>query len=125
MRRWRNVEGTRTERWKRENEAPRLKAEVPGLLSLKLEFDELYEGHSVGSARCVRHIVVSTAAAHFEVPCSDTRCENGGHDITDSILRPLRAAVQEFSGEDACQGSVGSRGCGRVLKFTAHATLAK
>jgi hypothetical protein len=125
MRRWRNVEGTRTERWKRENDAPRLKTEVPALLSLKLEIDEVYEGHSVGSARCVRHIVVSTAAARFEIPCSDTRCENGGHDITDSILRPLRAAVQEFSGEDVCHGFVGDRGCGRVLKFVAHATLAK
>lgn len=122
MRRWRNADNARTERWKRENEAPRLKSEVPALASLRFELDELQEGHSVGSARCVRHIMVATAAARFEIPCSETRCEHGGHDITLPVLSELRASNAKFSGEDVCRGSVGDRGCGRVLRYTAHAT---
>ena len=42
MRRWRNAENARTERWKRENEAQRLKAVVPVLASLRFDLDELF-----------------------------------------------------------------------------------
>ncbi|MET0411848.1 MAG: hypothetical protein ABW217_11165 [Polyangiaceae bacterium] len=125
MRRWRNAENARTERWKRENEAQRLKAVVPVLASLRFDLDEMNEGHSIGSSRCVRHIMVATAAALFEIPCSDTRCEQGGHDITHDVLRELAAAREEFTGEDVCRGSVGDRGCGRVLKYIAHAKYTK
>lgn len=123
MRRWRNAEPARSERWKREDEAPRLNDVAPNLQALRFDLQEQYEGRNVESTRSVRHIIVTRAAALFEIPCTDTNCQGGGHDITHEVLQALRDSRANFEGEDLCRGYVGNRDCGRVLKFTAHASF--
>jgi hypothetical protein len=113
----------RTDRWKREDEAPRLQDEVPELSLLKLELHEISGERRVLDSGCVRHIVVPRAGALFEVPCGDSACEDGGFEMTLDILHELRRGHTEFSGEAPCHGSVGYRPCGRVLKYTALATF--
>jgi hypothetical protein len=41
---------------------------------------------------------------------------DGGHDLTNEILRELRAKNEKFEIEDECYGTVGSVRCGRVLR---------
>jgi hypothetical protein len=105
-----------------ENAAPRLAAEVPTLTTFKLELEE-HEGTSRRPEQNhIRHIVVTSAPALFVVPCGDSRCKDGGHDITRDVMRSLRAGETRFQGTDACQGSQGSGLCVRVLHYTGLAT---
>jgi hypothetical protein len=106
------------ERRQREDEAPRLSAEAPDLLSLRLEVDE--QGSSA-QPRYIRRIVIHTAPALFFLPCGDPRCVDGGHDVTATVMRALRAHCQTFDGTDDCSGSVGSSACARVVRFDAVA----
>jgi hypothetical protein len=109
------------ERRRREDEAPRLRARVPNLASLRLEVEEKRATSAAIESRHVRHIVDS-APALFVLPCGDPACKDGGHDLTTTILRGLLAGAQRFETEDACSGDIGSARCGRVLKVTAIAT---
>jgi hypothetical protein len=109
------------ERRRREDEAPRLLVEVPDLASLELEVQER-ASETAGAAKYLRKIVVASAPAHFEIPCLDPACVAGGHDVTSSIMRSLRARASIFEGDDACHGSVRTAFCGRVLRFVAVAT---
>jgi hypothetical protein len=105
-----------------ENAAPRLAIEVPTLATLKLELEE-HEGTSRRPEQNhIRHIVVASAPALFMVPCGDSRCKDGGHDITRDVMRSLRSGETKFQGTDACQGSQGSGLCVRVLHYTGIAT---
>ena len=105
-----------------ENAAPRLATEVPTLLTLKLELEE-HEGTSRRPEQNhIRHIVVASAPSLFMVPCGDSRCKDGGHDITREVMRSLRNGETKFQGNDACQGSQGSGLCVRVLHYTGLAT---
>ncbi len=106
------------ERRRREDDAPRLGAEVPNLLSLKLEIDE--RGGSA-TPKYTRRIMVETAPALFFLPCGDPRCVDGGHDVTSTVMRALRSRAETFDGADDCSGSVGSSPCSRVLHFEAIA----
>jgi len=117
MRRWQQKGSRRSERWQREDDAPRLKATVPELKSLKFEIDELLESRAIPGMKRVRHIMVDQAAALFEIPCSDTKCEEGGHDVTEQVLGALRAGEKEFEGTDACHGQASEGPCKRVLAF--------
>jgi hypothetical protein len=112
------------ERRKREDAAPRLTAEVPRLQSLTLEIQETSEGSSVAEPTHVRRIVVQHAPALFVLPCGDSRCKDGGHDVTHAVMRPLRAGETRFEGQDACAGSLGTAPCTRVLNFVGTATYA-
>jgi hypothetical protein len=112
------------ERRKREDEAPRLTAEVPGLQSLALEIEERTEGGPVAEATHVRRVVVQHAPALFVLPCGDARCRDGGHDVTNDVMRALRAGETRFEGQDVCAGSVGTAQCSRVLRFVGVATYA-
>src|SRR6201995_5963313 len=70
-----------------ENSAPRPATEVPTLLTLKLDLEE-HEGTSRRPEQNhIRHIVVASAPALFMVPCGDSRCKDGGHDITREVMR--------------------------------------
>ena len=111
----------RSERWERENKAPRLSEQAPALTSLRLELIETMNGRKLLDSECIRHIIVARAAALFEVPCGDARCEDGGHDISREVLIGLRAFKQRFDGTDRCSGYVGDRPCGRLLEYTALA----
>jgi hypothetical protein len=110
------------ERRKREDEAPRLSAEVPGLQSLALEIEERTEGGPVAEPTHVRRVVVEHAPALFVLSCGEVRCKDGGHDVTYTIMRALRAGETRFEGQDVCNGSVGTGQCSRVLRFVAVAT---
>ena len=110
------------ERRKREDESPRLTAEVPRLKSLRLEIEERSGAGPVAEPMHVRRVVVEHAPALFVLPCGDTRCKDGGHDVTHSVLRSLRAGETRFDGQDVCAGSVGTGQCSRVLHFVAVAT---
>lgn len=110
------------ERRQREDDAPRLSAEAPDLLSLRLEIEE--KGGSA-QPKYIRRIVVDTAPALFFLPCGDPRCVDGGHDVTTPVMRALRGRIQSFDGTDDCVGSVGSSTCARVIRFNAVAEYAE
>ena len=112
------------ERRKREDESPRLLAEVPRLQSLALEIEERSDAGAVAEPTHVRRVVVQHAPALFVLPCGDPRCRDGGHDVTQAIMRALRAGETRFEGQDACTGSIGTVNCSRVLHFVGIATYA-
>jgi hypothetical protein len=108
------------DRRRREDEAPRLLAEVPDLATLALELTD--QGPETTAAMThLRRVVVASAPAHFEILCLDPACVDGGHDLTNTIMRALRAHASTFEGEDACYGSVRTAVCGRVLRFAVSA----
>jgi hypothetical protein len=111
------------ERRKRQDDAQRLKAAVPELTSMRLEIEEFQGKSAISGARHTRHIVVDSAPAMFEFPCSEPGCSDGGHDLTSEILRALRSHATEFDGEDACYGQLGASAtpCRRVLRYSATA----
>jgi hypothetical protein len=120
---WRNPEaaGRMAERRKRETEAPRLATMVPTLEKLRLEVQEHSSSISRPEHTHTRHVVVASAPALFVLPCHDTQCKDGGHDLTNEILAALRTQKVRFEGEDACGGVVGSAGCSRILGYVAVA----
>jgi len=111
-----------TERRRREDEAPRLRAEVPRLDTLRLDVEERRPGVVSAEVSHIRRVVVDHAPALFEVPCSDASCADGGHDLTNTIMRSLRNGEEKFEGEDTCLGQVGNAPCERILRFVATAT---
>lgn len=111
----------RQERWKREDEAARLSTEAPTLVQLRLELAESSNGRNVLDSTRTVHVVVARAAALFEVPCSETRCKDGGYDLTREIMRHVRQRRQSFVGQEYCNGYMGHHPCTRVLQFVAHA----
>jgi hypothetical protein len=122
--RYRREEAARrvSERRKREDEAPRLIAQVPKLLTLQLEIQELRGSVPLDESRHVKHVVVQHAPALFELPCHDQACTDGGHDITSAILRSLSSGATRFEGKHECRGRTGSADCQRVLHYVALAT---
>lgn len=124
---WRSREGAEraAERRRREDDAPRLADIVPELQSLSLRVEERRSGYSTGEASHIRRVVVENAPALFVMPCRDPACKEGGHDVTDSITRSLRARLTEFEGEDACPGIIGSAACQRVMHFVATASYSR
>ena len=106
----------------REDESPRLIAEVPALESLKLEIEERRGSAANPETTYIRRIVVESAPALFALMCGERDCEDGGHDITYAIMAGLRRGNAKFEGEDVCHGNVRTTTCGRVLHYTAIAT---
>jgi hypothetical protein len=111
------------ERRERENNAPRLAAEVPDLVSLRFEIEERSGSMAVMQPKYIRRIVVPNAPALFLVPCGDSNCADGGHDVTSIVIQALRSHRARFSGEEGCRGSLGGSGaaCNRILHFDAVA----
>jgi hypothetical protein len=112
------------ERRKREDEAPRLSAELPRLKTLRLAIEERRGSIETPETKHTRLVVVAHAPALFLVPCGDPSCLDGGHDVTDTLMRQLRAGAAEVVAEHECQGSVGTSHCGRVLRVRGEATYA-
>jgi hypothetical protein len=110
------------ERRKREDEAPRLAAEVPGLATMRLAIEERRGSVSTAESKHTRLVVVERAPALFLVPCGDPTCDGGGYDLTFSVMRELRARRTEFSVDDECNGTVGTARCGRALHAIITAT---
>jgi hypothetical protein len=122
--RWNDAAQRFAERRRREDESPRLIAEVPRLQSLTLAIEERSQGGPVGESTHVRRVVVQHAPALFFLPCGEGRCKDGGHDVTHDVMRALKAGETRFEGQDACAGSVGTAPCSRILHFVATATYA-
>src|SRR5260221_5777003 len=110
------------ERRRREEEAPRLTSAIPNLESLRLEIEERRAGGALSEAAHVRRIVVERAPALFVLPCHDSACKEGGHDVTLQIMRSLPEGSTRFTGEHPCAGQVGSAECRRVLVYVGIAT---
>ena len=110
------------ERRKREDEAPRLAAEMPKLATLRLTIEERRAGAVGADSKHIRIVVVERAPALFEVRCGDPACDGGGYDFTDALVRELRAGRAEAIIERTCDGVVGNAACGRVARMTANAT---
>ena len=110
------------ERRRREDEAPRLREQVPSLASLRLELEDRRPASLAAESKHIRHVVVDNAPALFFVPCVDPACRDGGHDVTYGILRSLASGAPSFEGEDTCHGSIGTAECGHILHFRAIAT---
>lgn len=120
----RNPEAARrlAERRKREDEAPRLAAVLPMLESLGIRVHEANPGISNPVGAHTRRVVVPTAPALFVLPCGDSQCRDGGHELTDELLAGLRLQKQQFEGEDSCRGVIGNSECRRVLRYVATAS---
>ena len=98
-----------------EDSSPRLKKEVPSLLRLRVAVNET---GGLGANKHLRHIVVPSAPALFVFTCGDEHCRNGGHDVTSSVLYALRALRTTFEEHHACDGTVGSSNCRRMVDLT-------
>jgi len=112
------------ERRQKEDAAPRLLAEVPSLRTMRLSVS-FRRGETVATdSSYVRVVVVTSAAALFEIPCADTYCQTGGHPATQHILAGLKAKKSRFEGEVPCRGTIGTSGttCASVLIYQVEAT---
>lgn len=120
----RNTEAARraAERRQREDEAPRLLTQVPGLRSLTMTVDEA-RGTLSGSNH-VRRIVVDRAPALFVFVCGARDCRDGGHDVTREVLQALGRGEASFEGRHTCDGQMGSAHCGSVFHYRAEAVYA-
>jgi hypothetical protein len=110
------------ERRRREDDAPRLSDQVPGLTSLEFVIEER---SGMTGTKHIRRFMVDRAPALFLVPCGDPRCTDGEHDLTTSVMYSLRARERSFRGTDDCTGSIGTSVCGRVVTFDATAEYAR
>lgn len=103
---------------RREDEAPRLAAEVPTLTNLRIEVTE----HGAnGTTKHVKLVVVARAPALFVVGCGQAACLEGGHDITSEVMSALRSRRTEYRGESSCGGTTGSAPCTRTISYRVEA----
>lgn len=110
------------ERRERESAAGRLLTQVPRLATLEIAIEERRGNMKIGETRHVRRFVVDRAPALFELPCTDRRCTDGGHNLTHQVMNSLRAMAERFEGEHTCDGNIGQDGCDRILRYTGIAT---
>ena len=83
------------ERREREDSAPRLAAQVPDLVSLRLEIEER-SSSAATQPKYLRRIVVASAPALFFIPCADPHCIDGGHDVTWPVMQSLQSRRRAF-----------------------------
>ncbi len=110
------------ERRRREDEAPRLVAVVPKLETLGIRVLEGMPSISNPVGTHTRRVVVPTAPALFVLPCGDSQCRDGGHELTEQLLAGLQQEKLQFEGEDCCRGVTGGSECRRVLHYVATAS---
>ena len=110
------------ERRRREDAAPRIREVVPTLATLRLGIDERRGVTNAGNPKHVRLVVVDSAPALFDLPCGDRACKDGGHDMTDPVLRALQSRSARFELEDTCHGNIGKAFCGAVMHILITAT---
>ncbi|MBI5531353.1 MAG: hypothetical protein HY898_01465 [Deltaproteobacteria bacterium] len=123
--RQRNPEAAKrvADRRQREQDAPRLLQETPGLQSLYIELKESGDANGNPVSSHIRRFQLSTAPALFLFPCGDPKCDGGGHDITDEVLAGLREHKTRIEGQDACVGAAGEVPCTRTLSYAVVATF--
>lgn len=113
------------DRRRREDAAPRVHVLLPKLQSLRLEIDERTSAAGLTTSSHIRRIVVESAPALFLVACGDASCRDGGHDITEPVMRALRGGETRFEGDDSCRGALGSGFCARTMHYVGVATYAE
>lgn len=116
------VRGERSERWQREDAAPRLATVVPELVTLSLLLRNRTDETSMPGRSRTQHVIVARAAALFEIACVEPKCENGGFDITTDVLRALHERKETLDGSAQCGGSVGQGYCRCTLVYVMKAT---
>jgi hypothetical protein len=109
------------DRRRREDEAPRLSDRIPKLSSMRFEVNDKHGPAGGTDAQHTRHIMVDRAPALFLFPCSDRACQEGGHDVTDDVMRHLLAGDEKFTVSHVCEGAVSTAPCSRTLEATAAA----
>lgn len=114
---WRETGHPRRERWDRENAAPRLTQVVPHLKSLRLTLVEQRSQRDISGTRRTQHVIVATASTLFEVPCGESGCNGGGHDLTGIASSQLRQQRRAFEGTSECRGYIKDRPCDRWLAY--------
>jgi hypothetical protein len=110
------------ERRQREDAAPRLRDCVPALATLRLEVEDRRGVANAGDPKHVRLIVVDSAPALFILPCGDRACRDGGHDVTDAVMRSLQSRTARFEIDDPCHGSIGTASCNATMHIVVSAT---
>jgi hypothetical protein len=108
----------------REDQAKRLLDEVPTLQSLRMTLGHRRGEMGFAASEFVKVVIVSRAPALFVIPCGDPHCRDGGHDITEEVLRALRSGRESFEGSAHCSGSLGTAGtsCTTVMTYECKAT---
>jgi hypothetical protein len=110
------------ERRRREDAAPRLREVVPSLATLRLEVDQRRGTAATGDPKHVRLVVVDSAPALFSLPCGDHACRDGGHELTESVLKALQAATTRIELTDTCRGNLAEGPCGALIHVVLTAT---
>jgi hypothetical protein len=108
-------------RREREDAAKRLQEVVPDLSSLCLRIHDRADGLGALPLFYIRHVVIATAPALFELPCADNKCEEGGHDVTRPVMTGLRSGEPTMEGRSRCPGHRGDKPCSRELKYLVNA----
>ena len=106
----------------RSDASPRLLERVPRLISLQFEVIALRDGVPIQASRHVKRVPVGDARALFLLDCTDPACVEGGHDLTDVVLRQLARCATTFDTEHPCAGRSGDRPCGRLVRVVATAS---
>ena len=114
---------SRTEQRRREDEAARLTEMVPGITSLSIRVTESRPDVASSITPYIKHFVIASAPAMFEIRCSEQRCD-GVHVLTDEIVDKLRRFQTGFKCEAPCTGLLGAgeHPCNRVLHCHVDAT---
>jgi len=111
----------REERWRREDEAGKLLDAVPVLSELCIEIEERTSEDAGPPITHIKRFVLEHSSAHFEIPCSERKCEGGGYDITRDVMHALRRGMTHFEGETFCIGTVNGEPCQRTMHWNATA----
>jgi len=112
-------------RREREDAAKRLSEVVPELESLKMWISDTADDEGALPVSYVRHVVVTTAPALFDLPCGDKKCEEGGHDVTRKMMRRLRQGETTWTGKSRCRGTKKGEPCARELEVEVQAEYAE
>lgn len=106
----------------REDDASRLRDEVPDLASLRFQIEDQASFEVAPPVTYIRHVVIAHAPAMFDLPCGDRKCEDGGHDVTRRVLRSLKRHEQAAEGHSQCRGVREGEPCNRELHYSLSAT---
>jgi hypothetical protein len=109
------------ERRQRDKTAQRLSARVPALATLRLQINE-NQGVIAAGPKYARIFTVETSPAIFVFACANPSCRDGGHDLTNSVIRGLSDGKTEFTLDQGCEGNVGTANCERSLHIEVTAT---
>ncbi len=118
---WQEVAERRKARREREDSSRRLHDVVPKLERFHLEVSVEREGVVLMGTAHVRRFVVANAPALFVLPCTDEDCKDGGHDVTDGVVRSLQNSLERFDIVNRCNGQIGSTSCKRVMHLAGAA----